>query len=85
MPLVRDMANKTYFNIGDFLRDFEEHNLRSGFRLVETVFQELVGEMALNKDLATRINDEAVVLLMAAEDKHEIGSVIEMAEILKDG
>ena len=81
----REMMGRTYFNLDEFLQDFDAHELRDGFAMDEDVFQQLIGKMQSDRAFAKRINDESVVLLMAAQDKKEIEDLLVMAETFLDG
>ena len=81
----RSNMERTYLNLDDFLDDFKEHKLKDGFRMDEDVFQQLIGKMQTDRNFAKQINDEAVVLLMAAQDKQEVESLLVMAETFLDG
>jgi len=81
----RSIAERTYLNLADFMDDFNEHKLKDSFRMDEDTFQQLIGKMQVDHAFAKQINDEAVVLLMAAEDKREVESLLVMAETFLDG
>lgn len=83
--MKREVVERSYFTLADFLDDFNQHKLKDGFRMDEGTFQQLIGAMQADPALAKKINDGAVVLLMAAADKQEIESLLVMAETFLDG
>jgi len=78
-------VRKTYYHASTFLEDLGKDEIMDGFFLGEEAFQSLAGEMQLDRELAKRINDMAVVLLLKAEGKKEVEDLLVMAEVAVNG
>jgi FixJ family two-component response regulator len=78
-------VRKTYYHASEFLEDLRNDEVMDGFFLSEEAFQSLSGEMQLNHELAKKVNDMAVVLLMKAEGKKEVEDLLVMAEVAVNG
>jgi hypothetical protein len=78
-------TKRTYFRSSEFLDDLGKDEVKDGFFLSEEAFQSLSGEMQLDPELAKRINDMAVVLLLKAEGKKEVEDLLVMAEVAVNG
>jgi len=83
--IARNKVGRTYFRASVFLKDFNKDEVMDGFLLSESAFQELLGEMQLDRELAKQINDKAVVLLMKTDSKKEIEDLLVMAEVAING
>jgi len=83
--IARNKVGMTYFRASVVLEDFNKDEVMDGFLLSESAFQELLGEMQLDRELAKQINDKAVVLLMKTDSKKEIEDLLVMAEAAING
>jgi hypothetical protein len=83
--IARVKAEKTYFLASAFLEDFNKDEVMDEFFLSESAFQELLGEMQLDRELARQINDKVVILLMKTSSKKEIEDLLVMAEMAING
>jgi hypothetical protein len=77
--------SQLYLNVDEFIDDFSNHQLKDNFILDEDTFQQLISKMQTDRNFANQINDQSVVLLMAARDKKEIEDLLVMAETFLDG
>ena len=78
-------AQRTYFRADSFIEDLRKNTVRDGFLMSESAFHEMIAAMQQDRELAKRVNDFAVVLLMSAESKREIGDLLVFAEMYLNG
>ena len=80
-----ERQGRTYGSSDAFLEDMREGKLMEGFFLTEDAFQEIVGEVAANTNIAIEVNDHAVLIALAADKGQELGGILELAESFANG
>jgi hypothetical protein len=78
-------VGKTYYSSDPFFEDLGKGDLIDGFMLTEQAFQEIVGSIAADKQVAEIVNNNALLIVIKADKQQELGGILEIAESYSNG